>query len=91
MAKVAVVLKVMPNSLDINLSDLKDSIKKSLPEGYNILDSKEEPVAFGLKALILLVSMPENTEGGTEELESKIREVNGVEDVEVETISRLSE
>ncbi len=91
MAKVAVLLKVMPNSLDIKLNDLKNEITKYLPEGYQIIDSKEEPVAFGLKALILLVSMPENTEGGTEELESIIRNVEGVEDVEVETVSRLSE
>ncbi|AFZ71152.1 translation elongation factor aEF-1 beta [Caldisphaera lagunensis DSM 15908] len=91
MARVAVLLKVMPNSLDIKLNDLKNEIMKSLPEGYKIIDSKEEPVAFGLKALILLVSMPENTEGGTEEIESLIRNVDGVEDVEVETVSRLSE
>ncbi|MFP3143899.1 MAG: elongation factor 1-beta [Caldisphaera sp.] len=91
MAKVAVLLKVMPNSLEIKLDNLKNDIQKSLPSGYQIIDSKEEPVAFGLKALILLVSMPENTEGGTEDLESLIRGVEGVEDVEVETVSRLSE
>jgi len=91
MARVAVLLRVMPNSLDINLGDLKLAIEKKLPGSYKILDSKEEPIAFGLKSLMLLISMEENTEGGTEELESKIKGVEGVEEVEVENISRISE
>jgi translation elongation factor 1B (aEF-1B) len=54
------------------------------------LSSGEEPLAFGIKALKILVSMPEDYEGGTDALEEAVRSVQGVEDVQVEAVTRLS-
>ncbi|PWV36348.1 MAG: elongation factor 1-beta, partial [Desulfurococcaceae archaeon] len=45
-------------------------------------------IAYGYKALLLHIRFPENTEGGTEELESKILSVAGVSSVEIEAVSR---
>ncbi|MEB3787972.1 MAG: elongation factor 1-beta [Desulfurococcales archaeon] len=90
MARVAVILKVYPNSIELDLGELKKRIEAALPEGYKIEGSGEEPIAFGLKALKLIISMPEEKEGGTEELESMIRGVDGIEEVEIEAVHRLS-
>lgn len=89
MARVAVIMRVLPNSVDITPSQLLERIKEALPEDYQIMGSGEEPIAFGLKALKLIVSMPEETEGGTEALEEVIKSVDVVEEVEVEAVHRL--
>jgi len=90
MARVAVVLKVFPNSVETQPSDLLERIKSKLPENYEIMGSGEEPIAFGLKALKVIISIPEESEGGTESLEQFIKSIEGVEEVEVETVHRLS-
>jgi len=89
MARVAVIMKVYPNSIDLDLGSLLERIKSSLPEGYRVEGHGEEPIAFGLKALKLIVTMPEEVEGGTEVLESIIKGVDGVEEVEVEAVHRM--
>ena len=90
MARVAVILRVLPSSIDLNLDELKAKIEGSLPEGYKIESSGVEPIAFGLKALKLVVSMPEETEGGTEALEQVLRSMPEVDEVEIEAVHRLS-
>lgn len=90
MARVAVVLTVTPSSVDVDLGQLLERIRSSLPQGFEVMSSGEEPVAFGLKALKLVVSMPEDFEGGTDALEEAIRSVPDVEDVQVEAVTRLS-
>ncbi len=90
MARVAVILRVLPSSIDLDLNELKAKIEGSLPEGYKIESSGVEPIAFGLKALKLVVSMPEETEGGTEALEQVLRSMPEVDEVEIEAVHRLS-
>ncbi len=90
MAKVLVVVKVFPEDTSVNLDELKRSIAKTLPPGYEIVRSDEEPIAFGLKALKLYVVMEELTEGGTSKLEEVLRQVPGVSEIEVEAVHRIS-
>ena len=91
MARVLVVVKVLPTEIDIDLEDLKEKIKEKLPKEYEIKGYDIEPIAFGLKALRLYIFMPEEVEGGTEPLEKMIQEVEGVSQVEVETVHRITE
>ncbi|OYT40328.1 MAG: elongation factor 1-beta [Desulfurococcales archaeon ex4484_58] len=90
MAKVLVIVKIMPTDIDVDLEELKDRISKALPEEYEVKNYEIEPIAFGLKALRLYIYMPEEVEGGTEPLEKAIAGVEGVSQVEVETVHRLS-
>ncbi len=91
MAKVLVLLKVLPEDINIDLEELRERIAKALPEGYEIKGHDIEPIAFGLKALRLYIFMPEQTEGGTETLEKTVESVEGVSQVEVEAVHRISE
>ncbi len=91
MAKVLVLLKVLPEDINIDLEELKNKIAEALPEGYEIKGYDIEPIAFGLKALRLYVFIPEETEGGTEPLEKAVMNVEGVSQVEVEAVHRISE
>jgi elongation factor 1-beta len=90
MAKVLVLLKILPEDINIDLEDLKERIKKALPEGYEVKGYDIEPIAFGLKALRLYVTIPEETEGGTEPLERIVSSVEGVSQVEVEAVHRIT-
>jgi elongation factor 1-beta len=82
MAKVAVIMKVFPNDVSIQPSQLLEKIKEVLPEDFEIKGHGEEPIAFGLKALKVIIAIPEETEGGTEKLEELIKSVDIVEEVE---------
>jgi elongation factor 1-beta len=90
MVKVLVVTKVYPDSVERNLNDMIENIKKALPEGYEMAKHERIPVAFGLNLLKLYITIPEETEGGTSKLEEILKNVEGVSEVEVETVHRLS-
>ncbi len=91
MARVLVVMRILPEDISIDLDELKEKIRKSLPEGYEIARHDIEPIAFGLKALRLYIIMPEETEGGTEPLEKLVNSVEGVSQAEVEIVHRMTE
>ncbi len=91
MARVLVIVKVLPTDIDIDLEDLKKKIEDKLPNNYEVKGYDIEPIAFGLKALRLYIFIPEEVEGGTEPLERMIQEVDGVSQIEVETVHRISE
>lgn len=91
MAKVAVILRILPEDVSISPEQLVNEIKNRLPEQYDIKAWDEEPIAFGLKALRLLVTMPEETEGGTEPLEELIGQIPGISQVEVLMVHRVLE
>ncbi len=89
MARVAVFVKVFPESVETSIPELVESIREKLGEPYKLENYGEEPIAFGYKALKVVISMPEDTEGGTEKLESLLKEVEGVQEVEVELVQRV--
>lgn len=80
MGNVAVELKVMPESIDIDLEKLKEDISKKM----KLQDAKIEPLAFGLKQLKILVVVPD---GETGDLEGKIKEIEGVSEVETGSVT----
>jgi elongation factor 1-beta len=89
--QVIAVVKVFPEGDEVSLDDILNQINQKLPKDkYSIVKTDTEPIAFGLKALVLFVQMPEELEGGTDELESLINEISGVSHAEVESVSRLS-
>ncbi|CAM2951761.1 MULTISPECIES: elongation factor 1-beta [Halobacterium] len=88
MSKVAAVLKVMPDSPDIDLDGLEADLSESLPDGAEINGTDTEEVAFGLTALLTTVIVPDDS-GGTEAVEDAFGAVDDVESVSVEEVGRL--
>lgn len=87
MGDVAATIKIMPESVDTDLADLKNRLAAVLPEGSEIYSSREEPIAFGLKALMVVVLVGD-LEGGTEQVEEAFAGVPGVESVQVVELGR---
>lgn len=74
--------------MDIDLNKLKESLKKVIPKGARLHAFSEEPVAFGLKALVAVVKVGD-IEGGTEKVEEAFSKVSGVESVSVVELGRM--
>ncbi len=79
MGSVAITLRVMPDDPETDLERIKARIRQSL-EG-SLRDLREEPVAFGLKA-ILAVAVVSDAEGGSDRLEQSLAAIPGVGSVE---------
>ena len=82
MGNVAIVMRIMPDGPGEDLEKLKSQIKDSI----NVESIEEEPIGFGLTALKVLVIRPDSA-GGTDELENKIAEIEGVGNVEVTDVT----
>lgn len=77
---VLATFKIMPESLDVDLTALKEKIK-TMDNIGEIRDFKEEPIAFGLKSLSVLTLIGD--EGGlTDEIENALKTLEGVQSVE---------
>jgi elongation factor 1-beta len=89
MGDVAAKIKIMPESVDTDLAELKEKIKGVIPAGADLYgDIVEEPIAFGLKALIVTLIVNDE-EGGTEPTEEAFAKVSGVENVQVIDVNRI--
>ncbi|MEM5872421.1 MAG: elongation factor 1-beta [Candidatus Aenigmatarchaeota archaeon] len=82
MGNVAITLKILPESPEIDLERLKQDISKKI----KVQDVKVEPIAFGLKALKILVIAPDE---GSDKIESEIKSIKGVSEVEVESVTLI--
>jgi elongation factor 1-beta len=77
MGVALIKLKIMPESLDIELDDLKVKVKEKITSvGGEVTKFEEEPIAFGLKALIAFIRLDEKKD--TSVVENVMKEVEGV-------------
>jgi elongation factor 1-beta len=82
MGDVAVSMKIMPESVETDIEKLKEEISKKI----EIKDSQVETIAFGLKALKILVVIPDK---GVDQLKDDISKIDGISEVEIESSSIL--
>ena len=83
MSDVMVIFKVMPSGVETDLVKLENDIS----EAVNPQRIEREPVAFGLVALNVTTLM-EDAEGKLDQVESKLRGIENVSDVQVTEITR---
>ncbi|MHA1577863.1 MAG: elongation factor 1-beta [Candidatus Thorarchaeota archaeon] len=89
MARVIITIRVMPEDVDVDLDDLLERIRQNVPDGTDVRANEVVPVAFGLKALRINLARDESL-GGTDDIEEALGKLNGVAQVEVEVVSRIS-
>lgn len=89
MAKVLASIKIFPSDANIDLNALKSKIQASLPAGFTVQGFEEEPVAFGLVALIANVILPEDAGGNMDQVEEAIRSVDLVSEIQVLRVGRF--
>ncbi len=88
MGEVAIQVKVMPDTPEVDLKKLSDRITSVVSDNGRIYACEVQPIAFGLKAL-LITFIVEDKEGGSEALEEAIANVDDVESVQVVAVTRM--
>jgi elongation factor 1-beta len=82
MGTALVKLKIMPDSPDANLEEIKEKASSIInPEADSEAKFEEEPVAFGLKAVIAQFAIDESKE--IDPIQEKITELSNVNSAEV--------
>ena len=87
MGIVAVKIKLMPSSVETNLTKIEASAKSLIESlGGKNPSFTQEPIAFGLKAIIAFFAWPEEKE--LEKLEEKLGKIKDVNSVQVVDMRR---
>jgi elongation factor 1-beta len=90
MAKAIVTLKIMPESPDVDMKALEETVVEKIDAFTGEAGEKRvelQPIAFGLKALQIMFVMDEK-QGTTDPLEQEIASIEGVNSVDVVDVRR---
>jgi elongation factor 1-beta len=89
MGSYVIRIKVLPTGPEVAPQMLLDSIKGSLQKDMVFRSSREEPIAFGLYALIVDVVAPE-VEGMVDKVEDAVAHAPNVAQSDLQVVSRMS-
>jgi elongation factor 1-beta len=90
MGSVIITYKVFPIGVEVNFEDLKKKIEANLPSFASVDGYGEEPIAFGLKALLMQVRFPEDKSGVLDELEKKLEGISDISQLQTLMVRRSS-
>lgn len=79
----AVLMRVMPDNKEEDLEAIKAEIK----EEEHLKDIGEKEIAFGLKGVMASFLLPD--EEGSSQLEERLKEIEGVREVEIEEVEKV--
>jgi len=82
--------KIFPSEVTENFDSLKKKIEGCLPEFATVYGYGEEPVAFGLKALLVQIKLPEDKSGILDEIEKKFEGISEISQVQTVMVRRTS-
>ena len=87
MGITAVKIKLMPISPDVNLEEIRKRTEEIMGK-HDVKNPQfeEQPIAFGLNAIIVLFAWPEEKE--LEDLESELEKIENIKSVQVIDIRR---
>lgn len=84
MGKISCVYKIMPADDETDLDEIKEQVR----ERIDVEDIGEEEVAFGLKA-VKVSTITTDEEGGTDAVEEKLEDLEGVQSIELEHFDKM--
>ena len=77
----------MPEDLDVNLNNIEKEVKELLEKYGQVGKEEKEKIAFGLEALKVIFIMNES-KGSADFLEDNMRNIDGVQSVEITDVRR---
>ena len=79
MGTVAVTFRIMPDDAETDLESIKARVRTTLAD--SLRDLREQPVAFGLKAIVAIAVLSDAA-GGADPMEQALASLPGVGSVE---------
>ncbi len=90
MGRIKVVYKVFPDDIVESFDAMKKQVESCLPKDSGVEGYGEEPIAFGLKALLVQVTFPEDETGIVDTFETELGKISGVSQVQTVMVRRTS-
>ncbi len=90
MAKIRIIYKIMPSDVEKEtLEKILENIEKMGKEmGFKLNDHRIEPVAFGLNALKVLLTIEEKSDDLLDRIEKRLNEMEEISSIEVMGMTR---
>ncbi|MFQ5951036.1 MAG: hypothetical protein ACE5KH_03010 [Candidatus Geothermarchaeales archaeon] len=86
---VKVLIRIMPKRVETSISSLSHSLQELCRlRGYDLADTTEEKIAFGIRGLNALFRLSEQETGLLQRLEDDITDLEEVQSAEVIALTR---
>jgi translation elongation factor aEF-1 beta len=87
--RVLVSLKIFPSDINLDREVIKKEIEATMPDFASVYKFEEEPIAYGLVAIIAHVLVPEDREGAIDEVESRLKKMDKISDFQTLMVRRV--
>jgi elongation factor 1-beta len=90
MAKVVITMKILPDSPERNLDEIRKAAEEKIKgEGGSLYKEAIEPIAFGISAAVITFIMDEDK--GSEAVLEAVKSIEGTGDVQITDMTRMME
>jgi elongation factor 1-beta len=89
MGEMLTSIKILPSDVEVDLEKLRENVRRILPPTVKLFKVAEEPIAFGLTALIAHIITSEDESDIIERVEDLLKSLKDVGEVQIINMTRL--
>ena len=82
MGEVIVLIRVMPEDVTTDIDAMREEIKNRIPEGVRLRGLETKDIAFGLRAINVVVQMKDSA-GGPDAVQQALEKIPHVQSSEI--------
>ena len=82
MGEVIVLIRIMPDDITADLNIIREEVKNRIPEGVKLKGLETKDIAYGLKALNVVIQMKDSA-GGPDAVQQAFEKIPHVQSAEI--------